>query len=129
MKKLLLLAALLPFAAQAGVQDGHPVFSWTNPVTWSNGDTLTAGQITGYQLTCTGFTNVNTRIAAATGVPPSQYPTPAMPALPAGSYNCTLAVYGKQTPTSAETMSPQSNVTSFTVPQPTLNAPVGLSAT
>lgn len=124
---LALGALLLSFSAQADLANGRPNFDWTNPTTWSDGSTITAAQITGYQLVCTGVQAVNVRIASGTGVPPSTYPPAAQPALPAGNYSCTMAVWGKLTPTATEVLGVASNPVNFAVPQPRMNAPAGLS--
>jgi hypothetical protein len=116
MRKFALLLLLCPMPALADVAAGRPEFSWTQPTTWTNGDPLTTAQITGYQLVCTGAQAVDARLAA-TG-PPATYPPTASPALPAGSYACTLAVYARQTPTSQEVLGAATNPVNFVVPQP-----------
>lgn len=118
----------MPLGALADISTGHPAFDWTNPPAWTDGSTLTAAQITGYQLTCTGVQAVNSRIAAATGVPPTTYPPTTLAALPPGNYSCTMAVYAKQTPTSTEQLGVASAPVSFTVPQPRPGVITGLSA-
>lgn len=128
MRKGLLLIPLFAviMAAKADVQSGTPVYNWTNPITWSDGSPLTAAQITGYQLSCTGAATISRRITAASGVPP--FPTPVSERYAPGSYNCTMQVYAKYTPASPEDISAASNTASFTVPRPTLGAPTGFSA-
>ena len=123
---LLLPLAFAIFVAKADVQSGTPVYTWTNPINWSDGSPLAAAQITGYQLSCTGAATVSRRITPATGVPP--FPTPVSERYAPGSYTCTMQVYAKYTPTSPEDISAMSNSTSFTVPRPTLGAPTGFSA-
>ena len=119
------LLVLVSVPALADVSSGTPRFSWTQPMDWSDGSALTASQITGYQLSCTGAATVSRRIAAASGVPPSQ--TPDASRFSPGSYTCTLAVYAKKTASDPEVLGAASNATSFTVPQPTPGAPTGFS--
>lgn len=131
MKKLLvgavLLAALSSAPAMADIANGLPEFDWTQPATWNDGSALTAAQITGYQLNCTGtgFAPINKRIAIATGVPPST--TPPAERFQPTTWSCTIAVYGRKTPTSPEVLGTASAPVSFTVPQPTPSAPTGFS--
>lgn len=125
MRIVILLCALV-FAAPAiaDVANGLPRFDWTPPTTWTDGTALTASQITGYQLVCSGAATVNKRIAPA-GVPP--HTLPSTERLGPGSYACTLAVHAKQTATSVEATSSASSPVNFTVPQPKPGVATGFS--
>ncbi len=116
-----MLAAMCAAPALADIA-GTPTFNWSQPTAWSDGAPLTAAQITGYQLVCTGANAVNVRIATAAGVPPYQSTR-----LDPGPYTCTLAVYAKRSTASLEVRSDPSSPVSFTVPQPVPNAPAGFS--
>src|SRR5262245_43107461 len=123
---LLAVAALgIVGDAKADIANGLPTFNWTQPTSWSDGTALTASQITGYQLNCSGAATVNRRVSAAAGVPPSV--TPAANRFAPGQYTCSLAVYAKKTTADPEVMGTFSGPVSFTVPQPTPGAVTGFS--
>lgn len=119
---MIAMLAMCAAPALADIAAGTPTFNWSQPTAWSDGAPLTAAQITGYQLACTGANAVNVRIATAAGVPPYQTTR-----LDPGPYTCTLAVYAKRSAASLEVRSDPSSPVSFTVPQPVPNAPAGFS--
>lgn len=122
---VLATTALWPAVSVADIATGTPVFSWTQPTQWSDGAPLTAAQITGYRLVCSGPTPVDRRTNAAAGIPPIV--TSVAERYAPGAYSCTLAVYARRTPTTAEVISAATNPVTFTVPQPVPGAPTGFS--
>ena len=104
---LLALVAALVMAPAVALEK---TFSWTAPTQNTDGSALPAVQITGYTLTC------GTLVVPITG-PVTTFKRD----FGAGAYTCSL-----QTRANGQTSSP-SNAVSFTVPQPTPNAPAGFS--
>ena len=120
-----LVGLLFTTTVYADIANGLPTFDWPQPIVWTDGSTLTAAQITGYQLACTGTAVVNRRISAATGVPPSV--TAVANRFAPGPYTCTLALFARKTTTDPEVQGDPSPSVSFSVPPPRPGAPATFS--
>ncbi len=119
---VLFVVLMVAAAAFAGIPDGRPVFKWTDPTQWDNGDALTPAQITGAMLSCAATTGAP--LTARASSQPFTFPTQLVP----GGWSCTVAVYAKKTATDTEVLGAASAPVSFTVPQARPRAATAVSA-